>query len=51
MVPGARGPSERSLFEAEEEEKEEEEEEAIESDTACSSWEQKTKTNVREIQC
>ena len=36
----------------EEEEREEEEEEAVESvesDTACSLWEQKTKTKFREI--
>ena len=54
MVPGGRGPSEGSLNEREDEEKEkereeEEEEEAIESiksDTACSLWEQKTKTKV-----
>ena len=46
------GPSEGSLNEREEEEVEEEEEEAIESvesDTACSLWEQKTK--VREMRC
>ena len=51
IVPGARGPSEGNLIEREEEkeeeEKEEEEEEAtesVESDTACSLWEIKTKT-------
>ena len=58
MVPGVCGPSEGSLNEREEEEREkedrEEEEgeeeaiESIESDTACSLWEQKTK--VREKQ-
>ena len=55
MVPGGRGPSEGSLNERGEEEKEKEreeegeEKEAIESDTACSLWEQKTKTRVREM--
>ena len=52
MVPGSRGPSEGSLNEREEEGKEEEEEEAIESvesDTARSLWEQKTKTKVKEM--
>ena len=59
------GPSEGSLIdrgeeekekedrkEEEEEDKEEEEEEAmesVESDTACRVWEQKTKTNFREM--
>ena len=56
MVPGGRGPSEGSLNERAEEEKEKEEreeeegeEEAIESmesGTACSLWEQKSKTKV-----
>ena len=59
------GPSEGSLIEWEdggeegrgedEEEKEEEEEEeaieGVESDTACSLWEKKAKTNVREMRC
>ena len=53
MVPGGCGPSEGSLNEREEEEKEKEEREGgtiegVESDTACSLWEQKTKTKVRE---
>ena len=52
MVRWGRGPSEGSLNEREEEEKEKEERaedegeeeaiESIESDTACSLWEQKT---------
>ena len=55
MVPGSRGPSEGSLNEREEEGKEEEEEEeeeaieSVESDTARSLWEQKTKTKVKEM--
>ena len=54
MVPGARGPSEGSLNERGEEEKEEKEGEEevaienVESDTACSLWEQTIKTKVRE---
>ena len=57
MVRWGRGPSEGSLNEREEEEKEKEEREeeegeeeaieSIESDTACSLWEQKT-NKVRE---
>ena len=48
MVPGGRGPSEGSMKETGEEEKEEEEEaiESVESDTACSLWEQKTKKRL-----
>ena len=56
MAPGAHGPSEGSLIRRGEEEKKqdekEEEEEAIEnvdSDTDGSLWEEKTKTNVREM--
>ena len=56
MVPGGRGPSEGSLNERGEEEKEKEETEEedegienVESDIACSLWEHKTKTRVREM--
>ena len=52
QIPGGRGRSEGSLNEREEEAREEEEGkeealESIESDTACSLWEQKT-NKVRE---
>ena len=45
VIQGSRSPNERG------EEEEEEAIEIVESDTACSLWEQKTKTNVREIGC
>ena len=51
MAPGAHGLSEGSLIRRGEEEKEEEEEaiENVDSDTDGSLWEEKTKTNVREM--
>ena len=45
-----REPEERGEEEKEKEEREEEAIESVESDTACSLWEQKTKTKVREKQ-